>query len=62
MNKMKRLREENGYTQKRFAELLDVSIATVQSWEQENRNPGYRSKKDIKKLLKVDVDALFVND
>ena len=61
MNKMKQLREKQGYTQAKFAELLDVSLNTVQKWEQGTRFPGRRSKKDIKNLLPTaeEVDKLF---
>jgi transcriptional regulator with XRE-family HTH domain len=48
---MKQLREKHGYTQKEFSELLDVSISTVQSWEQGTRSVGRRSMKDIKKAF-----------
>jgi DNA-binding XRE family transcriptional regulator len=59
MNKMKELRLKHGYTQQKFAELLDVSRSVVEKWETGVRNPGRRSKKDIKKILKEDIDALF---
>ena len=51
MNKMKELRERNGYTQQQFADLLDVTINTVQKWEQGVSNPGRRSKKDLKEIF-----------
>lgn len=59
--KIKELREHYGYTQVQFAELLDVSLNTVQKWEQGTRFPGRRSKKDIKNLFPAveEIDQLF---
>ena len=62
MNRMKGLRIKEGYTQQAWADLFDVKLNTVQKWEAGDSKPGLRSKKDIKKLLKVDVDALFAED
>lgn len=61
MKSIKELREKNGYTQEQLAELLDVSVHTVRGWEQGHRNPGRRSKKDIKNLFPTveEIDQLF---
>jgi len=61
MKSIKELREHYGYTQKQFADLLDVTINTVQKWEQGTRFPGRRSKKDIKNLFSTEeeIDQLF---
>lgn len=61
MNKMKELRENNGYTQQQFADLLDVTINTVQKWEQGATKPGRRSQKDLRHAFPEieDIDSLF---
>jgi len=46
----KKLRLKNGWTQKQFAELLGVSVRTVQNWDQGIRSPDRRSKIAIRKL------------
>lgn len=57
MKSIKKLREHYGYTQKQFAELLDVTINTVQKWEQGASKPGRRSRKDIKALWPTDEEV-----
>jgi len=61
LRSIKDLRTENGYTQERFAELLDVSVDTVRKWEQGVNGVGRRSKKDIKRLFPTveEIDNLF---
>ena len=49
---IKKIRLDNGWTQKEFAELLGVSTRTVQNWDQGNRSPDRRSLIAIEKLLK----------
>ncbi len=50
----KEYRKKKGWTQAELAEKLDVSIRTVQSWEQKIRFPDRRSKKAIAKLLEFE--------
>ena len=49
MNKeqIKEIRHKLGLTQKQFAEKLDVSIRTLQHWEQGTRNPNKWVQKKI---------------
>ena len=60
---IKAIRTKYGYTQEKLAELLDVSVGTVKSWEQGINKPGRRSKKDINNLLPTltveEIDNLF---
>jgi len=37
---IKKIRKDNGLTQKKFAESLDVNITSVQKWESGARNPS----------------------
>lgn len=55
---IKAIREKYGYTQEQLSNLLDVSIGTVRSWEQNISKPGRRSQKDIDKMFKNDVKEL----
>jgi putative transcriptional regulator len=55
-----RIREKTGLSQSRFAELLGVSVRTVQDWEQGRRAPSGAARtlllianKDPKALLRV---------
>jgi putative transcriptional regulator len=38
---IKKIREENDYSQGVFAKILNVSIKTVQSWESGQRHPSH---------------------
>lgn len=46
----KQIRIKNGWTQRQFAELIGVSVRTVQNWDQGIRSPDRRSKIAIEKL------------
>jgi putative transcriptional regulator len=48
---IKNIRESLNITQRQFANAIDVSIRTVQEWEQGRRSPDRRSKDAIKKFL-----------
>jgi putative transcriptional regulator len=43
-----RARERSGLSQAKFAELLGVSVRTLQDWEQGRREPGAAAKTLIK--------------
>ena len=51
-NDLKKIRTDSGLTQAAFAEILGVSVRTVQDWEQGRRTPDRRSKIAIEKFLK----------
>ena len=38
---IKKIRENNNYSQSVFAKVLNVSVKTVQSWESGQRNPNH---------------------
>lgn len=64
MKSIKELRQRYGYTQQQLADLLDVTVNTVQKWEQGANKPGRRSKKDIKNLFPTveEIDLLFSDE
>lgn len=49
---IKALREELLLSQMEMAELLDVSFATVNRWENEHHQPSYKAKREIMGLCK----------
>ncbi|MFB6271992.1 MAG: helix-turn-helix transcriptional regulator [Salinibacter sp.] len=58
--KIKESREEHGFTQQDLANELDVSLQTVQGWEQGRYAPSARAAKSaLKKVLNIDVDTLI---
>lgn len=52
MTDFKKERKKRGWTQLDLALVLDVSVRTVQDWEQGRRIPDRRSKKSIEKWLR----------
>lgn len=44
-------RNKNGWTQKQLAEKINVSVRTIEDWEQGRRTPGRRSLIDFNMLL-----------
>lgn len=49
---VKKVREESGLSQREFAKKLDISLATLKSWEQRVREPSGAAKKLIYLLSK----------
>jgi len=47
---VKKLRFSMDLTQKDFSKKLNVSISTVQSWEQGHRKPNERAEYKLKRL------------
>ena len=54
-----KLRKEKGFTQEKFAELLDVSRQTVSKWENGVVQPNNENIKLICETLNVTVETLF---
>lgn len=52
--KIKELRKLKGWTQQKLAEYLDVSISTVQKWEQGKFMPSKHAAKRLTELGQVD--------
>jgi len=60
--KLKTLREDNGFTQSELARKLQVSRACVSSWEMELTNPSTDNVLEIAKLFNVSTDYLMGMD
>lgn len=62
-NKLKELRKLSGFSQEELAEAADVSLATLQSWEQGKRVPhDIYMIKNLCNALGVSIDYLFYEE
>jgi len=52
MNKIKKLRKEQGLTQTELARKVGVSIKTIYLWENEVQDPSEDNLEKLKELLK----------
>lgn len=52
-------REEKGYNQKQFAELLNITPTRLNYWEKDKREPDFFMFSKIIKLLDVDANKLL---
>lgn len=57
--RLKELRQENGYTQKEIAQKLGLNSVTYLHYEKEQREPPLSLLADIAKLYGVTVDYLL---
>lgn len=51
----KSIRKKYGWTQKQFAEKVNVSVRTVQNWDQGRTSPDRRSLEAIEGVLNNEV-------
>lgn len=56
---LRNLREMQGYSQKKFAELLKIPVTTYRNYENTLREPSYDILINIAKLLNVSTDELL---
>ena len=49
-------------TQKNWAKLLGVSVATVMNWEKGNTEPSLSQLKEMSRLSGIPMDFIFVPD
>ncbi len=56
------LRKQNGYTQKKLGELLDVSDKTISKWEQGTIAPDITILHSVSKVLGVSVDEILLGE
>lgn len=56
---LKKLREDNNYSQLYLSEYLNVSTSTVSMWETGKRFPTRESYKALANLFDVDIDFLY---
>ena len=58
--KVRRLREELGWTQQKLADELGCSLRTISSYERENKRPRHRrTYSKLAEIFGVDVIGLF---
>lgn len=53
-----RWRIENGYTQEKIADICNISVRTIQSWEKGKRLPGFDSLILMADTMNVSIDYL----
>lgn len=53
------LREQEGLTQKQFADMLCVAVSTYANWEQGRREPDLYYLMMLAHHLKIDMNTLF---
>ncbi|MCI5675065.1 MAG: helix-turn-helix transcriptional regulator [Ezakiella sp.] len=62
-NKIKRLREQKGWTQAELASLIDKSLRTISAYENENIRPRKRETYDkLSELFGVNVNYLLTDE
>ncbi len=61
-NRLKKLREELGYTQEKFAELLDVSVTLYKKMEYGSYNISVRTMRRLKEITSISVDYLMFGE
>jgi len=59
MSQIRKLRQNANITQERFAQLVGVTVSSVQKWELGKRAPRAKKLKAIARVLKCDVAALL---
>lgn len=57
--RLKKLREENGYTQESLARKLNTSRSRIGMYEQGKRQPDFEMQETIADLFNVSIDYLF---
>ena len=61
-SKLIKLRNEKGFTQEQMARLLKVTRATYANYETGYRNPNLKNIIEMKKILGVTDDKIFLPD
>lgn len=61
-SKLIKLRNERGFTQEQMARLLKVTRATYANYETGYRNPNLKNIIEMKKILGVTDDKIFLPD
>ena len=56
---LRALRKSRGYTQERFARVIDSNQTTVASWENGSRTPNLETVRHIADMFKVPVSSLL---
>ena len=50
--KVKELRKRKGWTQEELAQVIDVSLSTVQRWERQGGKPTRLARRELARLFK----------
>ena len=60
--KITELRKQNGLSQEKLAEKLDVARQTISKWELGETTPDLKQSKELSRLFKVSLDELVNNN
>lgn len=60
--KLKKLRVENGLTQKDLADQLHVTFQTVSKWESDTNEPDFSTIKELAKIFDCSIEYLFSDE
>lgn len=61
-SKLIKLRNDKGFTQEQMARLLRITRATYANYETGYRNPNFKKIIEIKKILGISDDKVFLQD
>ncbi len=61
-NRLKKLREGLGYTQEKFAELMDVSVTLYKKMESGSYNISIKNLRRLKELTGVSIDYIMFGE
>lgn len=60
--RLRKMRNQRGFTQQRMADLLSIALITYQKYEQGIRNPSFECLVSIADILDVSIDYLLGRD
>lgn len=60
--RIKRIRMDCGFTQKQVATLLGIPLSTYSNYENNNREPNYKTIKQIASVLNISIDYLLYGE
>lgn len=60
--RLRKIRNQRGFTQQRMADLLSIALITYQKYEQGVRNPSFECLVSIANILDVSIDYLLGRD
>ncbi len=61
-SKLIKIRKEKGFTQEQMAKLLKIERSCYSNYENGYRNPGLNIIMEMKKILKINDDKIFLPD
>ncbi len=60
--RLRKMRNQRGFTQQRMADLLSIALITYQKYEQGVRSPSFECLINIADILDVSIDYLMGRD